>query len=58
MTDNTMFELFRKVHHEAGMHDDVIISERWRLMQPFKGMNQKPPAALEELMRQYVQSMR
>ena len=58
MTNIAMFELFRKVHNEEGMYDNVTIRERWRLMQPFQGMNRKDPLVLEELMRQYVQSMR
>lgn len=58
MTDKAMFELFRKVHIEEGPVDEVTIRERWRLMQPFKGMNDKSEVELRELMRQYVASMR
>lgn len=58
MNDKAMFELFRKIHIEEGTVDEVIIRERWRLMQPFKGKNNEDEAVLRELMRQYVQRMR
>jgi hypothetical protein len=54
VNNKEMFEMFRKVHLERGMVDEVIIRERWRLLEPFKGMNNIAVEALEQLMREYV----
>ena len=58
MNDKALFSLFRKIHIEEGMQDEVVIFERWRLMQPLKGMNNNTEQILVELIRQYVASMR
>lgn len=58
MNDKALFELFKRVHLEEGTTEEFLISERWRLMQPLRGMNDKEKSELEQIVRDYVRSLK
>jgi hypothetical protein len=58
MNDKALFELFKRVHREEGTCEEFLICERWRLMQPLRGMNDKKKDELEAIVREYVRSLK